>query len=308
MFVRTEPVHVTGMNLGLSRTPALVAFKQNAGQNNHFLITVLVGLDAVRDGEVKLNPEFSTSWRPKDILRSATRSRQYALITSLAWITDLVDVYRKQVQAMPSVLPEVASAKIKRIDGRARRLAELASALELPRSDRNLQMILFATKWRNTIVHSDADTRLGSDLRSSLLNSAQGISLAHRGLDITRSVASFERGDAPTFKEVASFIAAGQQLVAALDLAVLTKMNVEQYAETTLRQYLTDAFTSNRQVFSQFWPGEPAKSHQRLTNLLTQLGFTRGEPLELLSSDFLTQLSELAAREARERYLLPQRP
>lgn len=308
MFVRIEPVHVTEMNLGMSRTPSRVAFKRNTGQNNHFLITVLVGLDAVGGGETRLNAEFSTSWSPKDIPRSALRSREYALVTSLAWITDLVDVYRKQIQALPSLLSEAVSARINKIDGRANRLAELASTLELPRADRNLLMILFATKWRNTIVHSDADTRLGSDLRNSLLNSAQAISLEHRGLDIDRSIASFERGDAPTFKEVASFIAAGQQLVEALDSAVMTKMNIEQYAEFTLCKYFSAAFASNRQVFSQFWPGDPAKTHQRLTNLLTQLGFTLGEPFSRLSFDFLHAISRLTAHEARTRYSLPENP
>lgn len=308
MFVRIEPVHVTGLSLGVSRTPARVAFKGNAGQNNHFLITVLVGLDAVHDGDIKLKSEFSTSWSPKDIPRSALRSREYALVTSLVWITDLIDVYRKQIQAMPSVMSETASVKINNIDGRANRLAELALTLELPRGDRNLQMIQFATKWRNTIVHSDADIRLGSNLRNSLLDAAEAISLVHRGLDIDRSITSFERGAAPTFKEVASFIAAGHQLVEALDSAVMTKMNVEQYAETALCKHFSAAFTSNRQVFSQFWPGDPAKTQQRLTNLLTQLGFTRGEPLARLSSDFLDEISRLAAHEARALYWLPWKP
>lgn len=286
----------------MSRTPARVAFKRNAGQNNHFLITVLVGLDAVGEGEAKLNADFSTSWSPKDIPRSVMRSREYALVTSLAWITDLVDVYRKQIQAIPSVLSREASSRIGKIDGRANRLAELASILDLPKSDRNLRIVAFATKWRNTIVHSDAETRLGADLRSSLLSSAKSISLAHRGLDIERSISSFESGRAPTFKEVASFIAASQQLVETLDLAAIRKMDVDQYAESIVCEHFSAAFTSNRQVFSQFWPGDSAKTHQRLTKLLAQRGFTQGEPAARLSSDFLDTISCMTAREARSRF------
>lgn len=302
MFVRIEPAHVIEIGLGLSRTPARVAFKRNTGQNNHFLITVLVGLDAVRVGEAKLAPEFSTSWSPTDVSRSAIRSREYALVTSLAWITDLVDVYRKRLQAMRSVMSDTGSKRIDKIDGRANRLSELASVLGLPRDDRNLLMMLFATRWRNTIVHSDADTRIGRDLRSRLLNSAQDISLEHRGLDISRSIESFERDDAPTFKEVASIIAAGQQLVEALDVRAVTMMDVEHYAESTLNTHLSAAFTLNAQVYAQYWSGNQAKTQKRLTALLAQLGFTRGDALSQLSPEYLNSTSTLTARAARARF------
>ncbi|QHC70781.1 hypothetical protein [Rathayibacter sp. VKM Ac-2801] len=290
------------IELGIRRTPARVAFKRNTGQNNHFLITVLVGLDAVRDGEAKLAPEFSTSWSPTDVRRSAIRSREYALVTSIAWITDLVDVYRKRLQAMRSVMSDAESKRIDKIDGRAVRLSELASVLGIPRDDRNLLMMLFATKWRNTIVHSDADSRIGSDLRNRLLNSAQDIALEHRGLDVSRSIKSFERGDAPTFKEVASFVAAGQQLVAALDVRAITKMNVQQYAESILSTHLSAAFTLNAQVYAQYWSGNQAKTHKRLTTLLAQLGFTRSGALSQLSAEYLDSTSRLTAHAARARF------
>lgn len=294
------------IELGISRTPARANFKQNTGQNNHFLITVLVGLDAVRDGNAKLNTEFSTSWSPKDVKRSATRSREYALVTSLAWLTDLVDVYRKRLQSMPSVVGDSVSVRINKIDGRANRLAELASVLGLPKDDRNLLMMLFATKWRNTIIHSDADTRIGSALRADLIGSGKDISLAHRGLEIDRSITSFERGNAPTFKEVSSFIMAGQMLVEALDSAAIGRMDVQQYAESTLRRYFAISFTSNEQVYSQFWPNDSAKSHQRLSNLLAQLGFTRGDSVAQLSSEYLKTISQLTAKDARLRYSAPE--
>lgn len=308
MFVRIEPVHMTTKSLGMSRTQARVAFKQNAGQNNHFLITVLFGLDAVKAGDASLSGEFSTSWSPQDVSRSAVRSREYALVTSLAWITDLVDVYRKQIQGLPSVIDETVSARINKIDGRANRLAELASVLKLSMTDRNLAMMLFATRWRNTIIHSDADTRLGNDLRRALVKLRDALSLEHRGLDITRSIASYERGDAPTFKEVASFIAAGQQLVETLDQAAVAEMVIEQYAESALCQHFSDAVKTNPQVFSQFWPGNPAKTYQRITQLLTQLGFTSSEPRAILSSNFLDEASRFTASEARARFIPPESP
>lgn len=302
MFVRTEPAHVSSNELSINRTPARVNFKKNAGQNNHFLITVLVGLDAVREQKATLNEEFSTSWKPADIPRSALRSREYALITSLAWITDLIDVYRKRLQSLDSVFDEEFPTRVNRIDGRANRLSAVASALELPATDARLLVVLLAIKWRNTIVHSDADTRVGSSLRAHLLSAGKEISEAHRGLDIERSLSSFESGNPPTFKEVASFISAAQGLVEALDAAAVSKMDIEQYAESTLATYFADAFEKNAQIFSQFWPANAAKTRHRLTSLLVQRGFSKGPAPSPLSPRYLDDLSALTASSARGRF------
>lgn len=305
MLVRTEPVHMSSDDLGLRNTPARADFKRIAGQNNHFLITVLVGLDAVHDGTATLNAEFSTSWSPTDVKQSSMRSREYVLVTSLAWITDLVDVYRKRLQAMPSVVRTNESSRINNIDGRATKLAEIAKVLRLENNDRNLSMLQFAIKWRNMIVHSDADSRVGSQLKANLSALSTEIADAHRGLDIGRAINSFEKGHAPTFKEVASFIAAAQQLVASLDSRAIETMDMREYADSRLREHLTSTFDSNPQVFSQFWPGNIPKSEHRIRSLLLQLGFTDNKPAAPLSGDYLADIARLSAKEARKRFTNP---
>lgn len=302
MLVRTGPAHMFNDHLGLRATPARVDFKLNAGQNNHFLITVLVGLDGVRSGTATLNAEFSTSWSPRDVEQSSKRSREYALVTSLAWITDLVDVYRKKIQAMPSIFDDAESARIARLNGRVTRLAEFAKVLGLVSDNRDLLLLQFAIRWRNRIVHSDADNRVGSQLKASLLANAEKIAIAHRGLDVGRAITSFEQDNAPTFKEVASFIAAAQHLVEALDSKAIVKMDVNQYANSILQEHFTSSFETNRQVFSQFWPGNAPKSEKRLQVLLLQLGFTSDQPDVVLREDFLSSLAQLSAKEARQRY------
>src|SRR4051812_20576999 len=77
----------------LKRTQARAAFKDLLGQANHFLITLLVGLGAVRDGVATLDDEFRTSWSPHDVKRSAERSRQFALDLSLVRAIDALDTY-----------------------------------------------------------------------------------------------------------------------------------------------------------------------------------------------------------------------
>lgn len=303
MFVRIEPAHMDVIELGINSTPARAAFKKNAGQNNHFLITVLVGLDSVREGKAVLNEEFSTSWSPKDTSRSALRSRDYVLVTSLAWIADLVDVYRKQIQAMDSAFDDSLSAKIEKLDGRDSRLSGVARELGIPRNNPSLLMMRFAIKWRNTIVHSDAANRLDSQLRADLIASADALSEAHRGLSIERSITSFSHGSAPTFKEAASFISAAQNLVKILDEATLSKMDVDKYAESTLITYFSESFAHNSQIFSQYWPTSAAKSRGRLIKVLEQHGFTPENSRATLSHSYLESISDLTASGARTRFL-----
>ena len=53
-------------------------FKKNIGQANHFLITVLVGLDGLEDHEeINIRSSFRTTWNPKNRFASIARSREF---------------------------------------------------------------------------------------------------------------------------------------------------------------------------------------------------------------------------------------
>lgn len=302
MFVRVEPTHVTDAPIGLSRTPARLNFKSNAGQNNHFLITVLVGLDCVREGRAKLNEEFSTSWSPKDVERSAARSRTYVLTTSLAWIADLTDVYRKQLQRMRSVISDQKSSELDKLDGSAKRLEGLATTLSVRHDDLDLLLTMLAIKWRNTSVHSGAAPRIDSTLKSRLLTQYDAIEKQYSGLDVARSIESFKKGSPPSFKEVASFIAAAQNIVESLDVRAIMKIDVELYAETVILTHFSSPSTDRAIAFPQFWPGSSSKTRKRLTTLLLQNGFSPNESLIELDPGYLDSLSDLSARAARDRF------
>ena len=79
--------------LALVRTPALRQFKSQTGQNNHFIITILVGLHQIEREDVAPDPEFSTQWSPRDRVNSARRSREYTLQSSLTWLVDQLTRY-----------------------------------------------------------------------------------------------------------------------------------------------------------------------------------------------------------------------
>ncbi len=80
-------------------------------------------------------------------------------------------------------------------------------------------------------------------------------------------------------------------------------MDLQVYADQQLREHFTSAFETNSQVFSQFWPGNPKKTRQRLETLLIQLGFTKENATAHLNGDYLDLVAEYSARDARERFL-----
>ena len=277
MLVRTEPTHVSAADLYIRVTPARSAFKREAGQNNHFLITLLVGLDSVRRGEATLQEEFSTSWSPHDVSRSAERSREYALKTSLAWIENLVDLYRGQASKLPNALTISQQNEIEKEDGRSAKLRYFATRLGFLDSP-ELALVRLGFHWRNLVVHSEATSKLNAGVRVDLLKHAEYFAQHYRGLDIRDSLHSVDRRKAPRFKEVASIIAASQVLVKSFDSALLQKINVREYANLVLRLYIEEqiaAGTSN--VFPKLWPGSPQKSEERITQILRQKGFTFGQ-------------------------------
>ena len=71
----------------LSKSKNLKIFKNEIGQANHFLITILVGLDGVHDNKINIKEEFSTSWNPKNRIDSANRSREFAKKSALTSIS-----------------------------------------------------------------------------------------------------------------------------------------------------------------------------------------------------------------------------
>lgn len=67
-------------------------FKSEMVQANHFLITIMVGLDVVEDGAVK-REDFHAVWNPQNTISSVKRNKQYALKSALSWAVDNLDMY-----------------------------------------------------------------------------------------------------------------------------------------------------------------------------------------------------------------------
>lgn len=87
--------------LCMLESPARRSFKRAAGHDNHFLITVHVGLAAVQAGTAKLPPEMRVGWDPRDREASAERSRGFANKAALAWTIDTLEAYLDFLRVEP---------------------------------------------------------------------------------------------------------------------------------------------------------------------------------------------------------------
>lgn len=307
MLVRIEPalVHLDETYLALTTTSARRAFKSNAGQNNHFLVTVLVGLDSVADGLAVLKPEFSTSWSPKNVRSSALRSREYVLRTSLAWIADAVDEYRKSLTRMPGLLSESVASRVRSADGSGLRLRELSKHL-IGDDPIELDMARFAIHWRNRMVHFSANSNLDHQVAARLATGASTIAERHRGLDVQEAIARMNSGKSPTFKEVASMISAAHRLIQELDAAALRGADPALFADSIIAEHLRQSLTKgSTNGAPMFWPGNPTKSEQRIRQLLLQNGFAPTSEFELsIPQSYLEELYGLSVKEALARFIV----
>ena len=93
-------------NLYLNISKPRKDVKKILGQANHFLITILVGLDSVKKNNITLPTEFRTSWNPKDKIRSVMRTREYILNSSLAWAVDCLDSYLSACNQKPKIFSD----------------------------------------------------------------------------------------------------------------------------------------------------------------------------------------------------------
>lgn len=289
-------------SLTLSQTRARKTFKANSGQNNHFLITILVGLDAVGAGVAVRSPNFSTTWEPRDLNATTMRSRDFAIRSSLNWIVDLLNVYRKEVSVIAASSLAARLRKIDDLEGADARLVELVRFADLAQSP-DVLLSRLAISWRNRAVHSaSANRQLNRTLASKLTACREELREQHSGLDIELTIERHDHGGSPTFKDIASMISGIQRTVRDVDAALIRWIDLEVFSDDVLRNYLSSSEDPN--IFAKFWPGSPEKTAQRLATLLRQHGMTLGEQgkVRVLADDYFVSVATLTPRQAKERY------
>ncbi|MEX0277724.1 MAG: hypothetical protein AB3N19_09415 [Ruegeria sp.] len=285
----------------LNRTLARRAFKEMLGQANHFLITILVGLNGVRSGRAGIEKEFHTSWNPQSVPRSADRSREFVLDLALVRAIDAFDTYMMTTVRKPCALSESDFLTKMNATGQsvARRLEVFDERLApLPRYQKAALSV--AIDWRNRRVHSLSTPSLDKRTARLLLGNSKTFSSEYSGLKIEEFVSHFKAGSPPTFKEAASIIRMVHEAVEHYDQYLLRHVPIESYLKTALLQFLSAGVSSPANGIHKTW--NSPKKERKVKRLLRMVGVNETEQAtgRKVPDDFVQQLTTLQSNEVLE--------
>lgn len=214
-------------------------FKKNIGQANHFLITVLVGLDGLEDHEeINIRSSFRTTWNPKNRIASIARSREFVKKSSLAWIIDCLDSYLIECNTKPKLIYD--NELIKKIDTSGhsvKRKFEYISDVASP--DIILQSFVeLGIAWRNNMIHREARNLLDNKFIEILNCNSSKIKENYCNLNIEQTLDNFKENKTPTFKEVASITKALIDCVRQIDQYFISNLDSKNYINEIFKYHL----------------------------------------------------------------------
>jgi hypothetical protein len=268
----------------LSWTGHFREFKENLGNSNHYLITILIGLEGVRTKKVTKDDSFNVNWNPADLESSVGGSRKFARKAALAWTIDALDGYlgflRKDFFDFGD--PEFV-AKIRNKDSRSiyKSLNDVTEfcqyTLDLP-----LSLVQLGIQWRNNLVHYHADNDLDPKYRD-FIRRADPIETSKRfsGLEPIMMLEDFEQGIPPKHKAIACIIRSTHYLVQALDPILVRYVNLKRYTDHLVKTY--------EKEFRQVISASPELRIKKARQFFISRGFKPsvnvGSPLTLNSID-----------------------
>lgn len=203
--------------LELKWTGHLNHFKQLIGQTNHYLITILIGLEGVRTGKVTKGETFNVTWNPQSIKESAKRSRRFARNSALSWTIDALDSYLGFLKKSPFKFPEPFQTEFQNDRSVYKNLKSITELINYP-VDLPLAIVHLGIQWRNNLVHYHAHNVLDQEFATYIRNiNNKEIQERFRGLDAQLMLNNFCEGKFPTFKEVAAIIQSTHYLILEYD-------------------------------------------------------------------------------------------
>tara|TARA_R110002096_G_scaffold401123_1_gene597894 strand:- start:2036 stop:2974 length:939 start_codon:yes stop_codon:yes gene_type:complete len=222
------------MYLDINTSRARKTFKRLLGQANHYLITILIGLDYIKQYDVSLPDDFKTSWNPKDKTSSSIRSREFAIKATLSLAIDSLDAYLGLCHRKPSLyqnkeLYENAGGAGQSVDKKFIVLSEYIDWTTIPNFDKYFALTNLALKWRNRLIHFFAENDINEDVRNVLKNNKDFFFDNFQGLDIDRLLDNFDNSKTPSFKEITSIIRSIHKCVQLADEYLLNNINKETH-------------------------------------------------------------------------------
>jgi hypothetical protein len=245
-------------------------FKSLLGQANHFLVTIVVGLEAVKDG-ANAPSGLRAAWSPKNKIQSARRSRHFALSAGLARSVDSVDAYLSVALRRPSIVESPVLRGALEAAGRSvtRKLIAVSEHYPaLPAAE--VALVRMVVIRRNALVHTMSEDEVEDDLLESLRSSAADIRERYRGLDIERTIVRTRNRALPSLKEVAGAISACQRYIEALDSALLRDVVWERYLSDVIVEHAkknTDRHGARRRL-AELWGREPERRRRSIVQIL----------------------------------------
>jgi hypothetical protein len=267
--------------LCLQESPARRSFKKIAGQNNHFLITIHVGLAAVEGGTITIPPDMRVAWDPRDHVSSAARSRGFANKAALAWLVDALDTYIRILRdgsfiASQQLRNELAEAD-SRDKGLAGRVGAVAQATR--QSDTaEAKLVEIAIAWRNRLVHQRASGNLSRAIIAAARSYADHFAENYQGMLIDELIkrAGLRPAAPPTLKEVTAIIRAAHKLTERIDMELLSELNASEYLVEVLSRHLTEGTSDDAKTVmaraGKIW----GKSESRRRSAIMQIAFNNG--------------------------------
>ena len=225
-------------------TLARKKFKRKIGQENQYLITVRVGLWAIRDCPdlFEVPDEMRAQWSPKDKKCSAERSEKYAMQSFLAWAVDCLDMYMTLINRKPCLLvnQELKSKFDHKENSRSvhKKTFLLADYYKVDQLYVALTDVLIT--WRNNVFHSANSIKLKESSVKTIMREKDRLIEEFCGLDpegVERGGMKkglcwkAENGGDLTFKETASLIRAVQCFVQNLDEKIIAELEKPSSAD-----------------------------------------------------------------------------
>lgn len=213
-------------------------FKREMGQANHYLITICVGLDAVKDG-AKKKEDFHAMWNPKDAKISAERSMLYARKASLAWAVDNLDMYLRMCNRKPVLYGKEESTEIADTKHSVykRYLTVIKHHTQIDSCQKAFVDLMIC--WRNNLIHFDADNSLQNENLLYLKNEVENdICIEKYNLDIRGMLQRFNNHECPTFKEVATMISMTIHFVKTVDELLLANVQQDIFLDNVVKEFI----------------------------------------------------------------------
>lgn len=246
-------------------------FKTEMGQANHFLITIMIGLDAVEDGAEK-RESFKTTWNPEIRTNSVVRSRKYAIKSALAWTVDNLDMYLRLCNREPRLYHEEESLKIAKTKHSVYNKFDCVIRNHPELTVSKFAYVDLLICWRNNSVHFDAENQLmhaSLDYFRNIPGDDVVVNKYH--LDVDQMLDRFNRGECPTFKETATLISMTIHFVEELDSILLGAIDQYRFLETSLFKLLK---SERKTSVLSFRNTTPEKRKKRIKQLFVAAGIS----------------------------------